>query len=113
MRAILLSTDMGMAIVFLILGYGFFRSNGKASRFIAGYNTKSQSEKQDFDETKLCRDYGKRIMLWAAPFIGGFILDYFFAGSGFILAWAVWIILLIGHVIDMSKNENRYRRNEK
>lgn len=110
MRIILLSMDIGMAIILFFMGYAFFRSDGKASRFIAGYNTKSQSERQDFDEIKLCCDYGKRMMLWTVPFVAGFIIDCFFAGLGSVLAWASWIVLLIWHVIDMSKNENRYRR---
>ena len=110
MKMILLLLDVGMAAVLFIMGYAFFKSNGKANRFIAGYNTKSPSERQDFDEIKLCRDYGKRMMLWAVIFTAGFILDCFFAGLGSILAWAFWIILLIRHVIDMSKNESRYRR---
>lgn len=106
----LLLMNAGIAIIFMLIGYVFIKSNGKASKFIAGYNSKSELERKQFDEIKLCNDFGRRFIIWAVCFVIGIVLDYFFVGYGTILAWAMWTILFIWHFIDMNKNEERYRR---
>lgn len=45
----------------------FYRSNGKAVNFLTGYNMKSAEERKKYDEKKMCKDYGKRMMLWPIP----------------------------------------------
>lgn len=34
--------DVGMAIVIFIMGYYFYKSNGKAANFLSGYNMKNE-----------------------------------------------------------------------
>lgn len=109
LEAVLLMMNAGMALIFALIGYAFIKSNGKASKFIAGYNTKSEIERQQFDEIKLCNDFGKRIIIWAVCFVLGFVVDFFFVGFGTVFAWILWTILFIWHVVDISKNEGRYK----
>ncbi|MGB8451929.1 MAG: DUF3784 domain-containing protein [Anaerocolumna sp.] len=103
--------DLGMAVLSFILGLCFYKSKGKASDFLTGYNSKDANKRKYFDEEKLCKDYGKRMMLWAVPFLIGAIVDLFKPGVGCTLAWLGYSFLFIWHMYDRSKNEkNRYRR---
>ncbi|KKI51854.1 DUF3784 domain-containing protein [Christensenella hongkongensis] len=103
--------DFGMAAIMFFVGFAFYHSKGKASKFIAGYNSKNEKEKMAFDEIRMCKDYGKRMMIWAIPFLIGFVIDVFKPGVGCIIAWIAFAALLIWHIIDMSKNHSkRYRR---
>lgn len=103
--------DLGMALVFFIFGLCFYKSKGKASNFLTGHNTRNADERKKFDEEKMCRDYGKRMMIWAIPFLVGAIVDIFKPGIGCILAWVGFIVLFICHMVDRAKNErSRYAR---
>lgn len=100
-----------MALILFFTGRCFYRSNGKAWRHIAGFNTKSENERQQYDGIRLCRDYGKRIMLWAAPFLIGLVLDIVKLGAGAWFECAAFTLLLIWHIWDMHENgETRYRK---
>lgn len=97
--------DLGMAVIFLLFGLYFYRSDGKAAMLLTGYNMKSEEERKAFDEVELCRNYGKSIMLWAAPFLIGAAIDCFFEGIGCLLAWASWVILFAAFLLKRSKLE--------
>lgn len=60
----------------------FYRSNGKAVNFLTGYNMKSAEERKKYDEKKMCKDYGKRMMLWPIPFFIGAVIDFIFPIKG-------------------------------
>ena len=51
---------MGILTVVLLMGKGSF--------LIAGYNTSSKEEKQEYDEKKLCRTMGVSCYSWEASF---------------------------------------------
>lgn len=97
--------DIGMAILFLLFGVCFYKSNGKAVNFITGYSMKSDEERNQFDEKQMCRTYGKRMMCWAVPFVFGAVIDCFTNGLGCAIAWGIWIILFIYHMIDRARRE--------
>lgn len=97
--------DVGMAVLFFLVGICFYKSNGKAANFITGYNMKSDEERKQFDEKQLCRIYGKRMMYWATPFMIGSIIDFFINGIGCAAAWGIWIVMFIYHMIDRTKRE--------
>ena len=50
------------------------------------------------------------MVLWSLCFIVGSAVDCFFPGIGSALAWGIWLVLLIRHVVDMSRHEDRYKR---
>lgn len=106
----LLIFNAGMAILCILIGYAFLRSNGSASRFIAGYNTKSITEKQKFDRKKLCDVYGRRMILWSVVFIVGIVIDYFFPGVGTTFAWCAWVVMMIFHIVDINRHEECYKK---
>jgi hypothetical protein len=98
-----------MALLLFVLGLCFYKSKGKASNFLTGYNFNKANLKASFDEERMCKDYGKRMMVWSVPFLSGAAVDKFKPGIGCILAWIAYTIFLIWHIIDRSKNErNRY-----
>lgn len=60
--------DMGMSAIMFIIGILFYKSNGKATNFLSGYNMRSTEERKKYDEIQMCKDYGKRMMYMAIPF---------------------------------------------
>lgn len=98
--------DLGMAISFLILGRWFYKSKGKASNYLTGYNLKGEEERIKINEDKMCKIYGTRILYWAIPFIVGIMIDIFKPGIGCILAWIIWISLFTWHMMDRAKRES-------
>lgn len=54
-------------VLFIILGVVFFR--GKGAFLIAGYNTSSKAEKEQYDKTALCKFMGKLMFALAACWV--------------------------------------------
>ena len=109
LKDFLIPFDALMAAIFVLTGYGFWRSDGRAARYIAGFNSKSEAEQRQYDTGRLCADFGRRMVLWSLCFIVGSAVDCFFPGIGSALAWGIWLVLLIRHVVDMSRHEDRYK----
>ena len=97
--------DLVMAAIFFLIGFLFYRSNGKAANFLTGYNMKSAEERKKYDEKKMCKDYGKRIMLWPIPFVLGAVIDYTFPMKGMLIARIIWAVMLILLLIERNKRE--------
>ena len=43
-----------------LFGIYFYKSKGKAARFLSGYNMKSEDERKKYDENAMCKAYGKK-----------------------------------------------------
>ena len=85
---------------FIILGdflpaVSFFKSNGSAADFLAGYNTRTVEERTKYDEKEMCRSYGKWMMAMALPLTAGGIIDFFRPGIGSLCGWFLWVLLFI------------------
>ena len=102
---IFLAIDVMMALLFLAIGLFFYRSNGKAANYLAGYNMKTKEEREKHDETEMCKEYGKRMMFMAVPFIVGGAVDYKYAGIGTVIAWGIWIVMFILLLAKRNKRE--------
>ncbi|MDX8417304.1 DUF3784 domain-containing protein [Absicoccus intestinalis] len=98
--------DLMMAILFFLIGIYFYKSNGKAANFLTGYNMKSIDERKKFNEDTLCKDYGKKMMLWAIPFLIGIGIDIYSPGKGIRIASILWIILFLQFLIERHKRES-------
>ena len=98
-------SDLIMAASILLIGFLFYISKGKAANFLSGYNTRSKEWRKKHDEEKMCRCYGKIMMIMGLPFIVGAIIDYFFEGIGLISAWIIWVVLLIYLVAVRARME--------
>ena len=79
--------DFVMAAIIFLFGVWFHKSNGKAAKFLSGYNMKSVDERKKYDENAICKAYGKRMMLMPIPFILGEIIDIQYQGIGCLIAW--------------------------
>ena len=97
--------DFAMAVIMFLFGIYFYKSNGNAARFLSGYNMKSKDERKKYDENAMCRAYGKRMIVMALPFILGIIIDTQYQGIGCLIAWVVWIVMLILLLVDRHKRE--------
>ena len=97
--------DIGMAVVMFLVGIYFYKSNGKAANSLSGYNMKSAEERKKYDETQMCKDYGKRMMIMAIPFLIGAAIDIRFVGTGCIVAWGLWIIMFIFLLVERHRRE--------
>ena len=54
--------DFMMAVIMFLFGMWFYKSEGKATKFLSGYNMKSADERKKYDENAMCKAYGKRMM---------------------------------------------------
>ena len=94
-----------MAAIFFLIGFLFYRSNGKAANSLTGYNMKSAEERKKYDEKKMCKDYGKHMMLWSIPFFIGAVIDFIFSIKGTLIAWVIWSGMFILLLIERHKRE--------
>lgn len=97
--------DFAMAVITFLFGIYFYKSKGKAARFLSGYNMKSKGERQNYDENAMCKAYGKRMIVMSLPFLVGIVIDTQYQGIGCLLAWVVWIVLFILLIVDRHKRE--------
>lgn len=97
--------DFAMAVITFLFGIYFYKSKGKAARFLSGYNMKSEDERKKYDENAMCRVYGKRMIVMSLPFIVGIIIDTQYQGIGCLIAWVVWVIMFILLLVDRHKRE--------
>lgn len=97
--------DLSMSIIMLLFGIWFYRSEGKAAKFLSGYNMKSEDERKKYDEKAMCKRYGKRMLFMAVPFAVGAIIDIPYRGIGCLAAWFIWFVLFILLLIDRHKRE--------
>lgn len=99
--------NMTILIPFLI--FAVILSKGKGAFLIAGYNTKSDSEKAQYDETALCKFMGKimygicfSILLWGlSEALENQLL--------FILGLILFIIIVFFAIVYMNTG-NRFKR---
>ena len=94
-----------MVAITLLFGIWFYNSNGKAAKYLSGYNMKPAEERKKHDENAMCKTYGKRIMLMAIPFLIGMAIDYRHQGIGCLTAWGIWLVLFILLLIERHKRE--------
>ena len=97
--------DFTMALIFFLFGIGFYKSEGKAVKFLAGYNEKSEDERKKYDENVMCKAYGKRMIFMSLPFLAGILIDIQYPGIGCLTAWAVWFVLFILLLVERRKRE--------
>ena len=90
--------DLVMAAIFFLIGFLFYRSNGKAANFLTGYNMKSAEERKKYDEKKMW-------MLWSIPFFIGAVIDFIFPIKGTLIAWVIWSGMFILLLIERHKRE--------
>ena len=92
--------DFMMAVIMFLFGMWFYKSEGKATKFLSGYNMKSADERKKYDENAMCKAYGKRMMFMSVPFIIGIIIDIQYQGIGCWIAWGIWLIMFVLLLID-------------
>lgn len=98
--------DIGIAVIMFLLGWSFYRSDGKAAKFLTGYNMRSEVDRKTHDEELyMCKNYGKRMMIMAIPFVIGAIIDFFKSGVGCTFAWTIWIFMLVLLIIKRYQLE--------
>lgn len=102
---IIIMFDLFMAIIMFLIGLFFYKSKGKATQLLTGFNMRPDEEQQKYDKTKMCTSYGVRLMLMAIPFLLGACIDIFFMGKGCLIAWIVWTVLLVSLLIKRTKME--------
>lgn len=94
-------------VLFIILGIAFLC--GKGAFLIAGYNTRSKTEKEHFDERQLCRFMGKLMFILAACwfiFVLGSVLDL---AVLLVLGVVLFIAVIIGAAV-YANTGNRFRK---
>ena len=97
--------DFMMAVIMFLFGMWFYKSEGKAAKFLSGYNMKSADERKKYDENTMCKAYGKRMMYMSIPSLIGIAIDFRYPGIGCLIAWGMWLVLFILLLIERHKRE--------
>lgn len=97
--------ELIMMFIFMLIGYYFYSSNGKATKYLTGFNMRKEEEKKKVDEVKITKEYGFILMMMALPFILGMFIDIFKAPYGLILAWLFWFVMFIYLLSRRNHNE--------
>ena len=97
--------DFAMTVIMFLLGISFYRSEGKAVRFLSCYNMKSEEERKHYDEDAMCKAYGKRMIVMSLTFILGMIIDFQHQAIGCLIAWVIWVVMFILLLVDRHKRE--------
>ena len=97
--------DFMMAVIMFLFGMWFYKSEGKAVKFLSCYNIKSADARKNYDENAMCKAYGIRMMFMSVPFIIGIIIDIQYQGIGCWIAWGIWLIMFVLLLIDRHKRE--------
>ena len=66
---------------------------------------RTAEERKKFDETAMCKYYGKIMMAMVIPFLCGAVIDLFVTGAGQVLAWIAWGILFVYLIIKRTQLE--------
>ncbi len=96
--------DFGMVLIFTALGVYFYRSQGKAVRFLTGYQGTIRSQEY---ENQLTKTYGKRFICMGAVFILGLCIDVFYEGIGCLISWGIWAVLFVLLLAERTRKEKR------
>lgn len=97
--------DLMMTVLMLLIGSYFVHSEGKAVRFLSGYNMKSEKERKKYNEKEMCVAYGNRILCMALPFVMGTVIDFLYNGIGCLVACVIWTIQFILLMRERIKRE--------
>lgn len=97
--------DLVMGVIMFLFGMLFYKLEGKAAKFLSGYNMKSADERKKYDENAMCKAYGKGMMFMSVPFIIGIIIDIQYQGIGSWIAWGIWLIMFVLLLIDRHRRE--------
>ena len=98
-------TRFAIAVIMLLFGVLFYKSNGKAARLLSGNNMRPEDERKRFDENAMCKAYVKRMVFMSLPFIIGAVIDIVFSGIGCLFFWGLWLIMFVLLLIDRCKRE--------
>jgi hypothetical protein len=102
--------DLIIALSMGAIGVGFLKSDGGACRFLSGYNMKSPEERAQYDEARMCRDYGRVITRWALFFVLGAMADLFVPFWGISCAFGLFFITLIVHIVSCRNDFQRWKK---
>lgn len=94
-------------ILFLLLGIVF--SKGKGAFLIAGYNTLSDSEKEQYNETELCKFMGKMMYGFCFCILLLLLSDFLEIQMLFIVGIVLFIALII-FLIVYTNTGNRFKK---
>lgn len=97
-----------IAVIFVIMT--IIMLSGKGSRFVAGFNTMSETEKKPYDETKISKNTGKVMILIDIILIGEMIILQFTRSlqalkySSIIFCACVIVIPIAASIVGFKKS---------
>lgn len=104
-----MSMKILMIALFILLGIMF--SLGKWSFLIAGFNTMSEEEKENYDVLSLCKFMGKFMFMIAFCILLFILSDILIMKSLFNIGISLFVFTII-FVIIYSNTENRFEKKK-
>ena len=97
--------------VFLVVGIAFTLLKEKAAMLVSGFNTLPERERAQYDVAAIAKDIRNSCFLWALIMAIGCLLSWLLTPYMAIVAYAVWLVLLLKDVrMEPSKAFERYRK---
>ena len=102
-----------LVLSFAIIGLLFGIFKGKATKFVAGFNTFSEQEQALYDRAAISRDIRNQCFLWSAVMLAGTILSCIITTYFAIPTFIVWGILFFKDMhLDVHKAYEKYLLDE-
>lgn len=85
-------------VPFLLVGILFGTFKEKAAKFVSGFNSLPEEERNRYDKTHISRDMRNQCFAWALIMFAGAVLSYMVTAYMAVLAFMVWLIMFFRNV---------------
>ena len=97
--------------VFLVVGIVFALLKERAAMLVSGFNTLPEHERSQYDAAAIAKDMRNSCFLWALIMAVGCLLSWLLTPYMAIVAYAVWLVLLLKDVrMEPSKAFEKHRK---
>ena len=79
----------------IVVGIAFALFKGKAAILVSGFNTMFEHEREQYDADAIAKDMRNDCAIWSAILLAGCLASYFITPFAAIVAYAIWIALLL------------------
>ncbi len=94
----------------LILAGIFALLREKGAILMSGFNSLPKAEREKYDQAKISKDMRNNLLIWSIIFLVGAIFSYFTSPYFAIIAFVVWLILLIKEMhFSVEKAFGKYK----
>ena len=108
------SSCISTAVIFFIFVLIFHFGGEKSANLINGFNFFTESQKAEYDVTRIVKDYRNNFLIWTLVMVIGAVLSYILSAYCAIPAFIILFILIFKDFHMFPENEfAKYKKNDK